>query len=76
VVREGMWMTVGGVAIGMIAAVWLTRFIAGLLYGVPPLDPLTFVAVPLVLLVVAGLASWIPARRAAGVDPVIAIRAD
>ena len=54
----------------------LTRLIAGVLYGVQPTDPLTFAAVGAVLLGVAALASWLPARRAAHVDPVEALRSD
>jgi ABC-type lipoprotein release transport system permease subunit len=52
----------------------LTRLIANLLFGVGPADPLTFVCVPLALIAVAMLASYIPARRAARVDPMVALR--
>jgi ABC-type lipoprotein release transport system permease subunit len=54
----------------------LTSFMSSLLYGVDPLDPLTFVAVPLVLTAVAILATWLPARRAARIDPLAALRFD
>jgi len=63
-----------GLAAGMAAALALTRLITGLLYQVEPTDPATFVAVGVLLLVVAVLAGYLPARRAAAVDPVVALR--
>jgi putative ABC transport system permease protein len=63
-----------GVVVGLAGAFWLTRYMSALLYGVKPTDPSTYVAVALVLLAVAFLATYIPARRAAQVDPVIALR--
>jgi putative ABC transport system permease protein len=74
VVGRGMMLALLGVALGIAGAFGLTRFLAGLLYGVRPSDPLTFVAVALVLLGVAVLASYLPARRAAKVDPMVALR--
>lgn len=74
VVAQGLRLTVTGVAIGIGATVALARFLSGLLYGVKPNDPLTFISVALILLSVALLACYIPARRAANVDPMIAIR--
>jgi putative ABC transport system permease protein len=74
VVGQGMMLTFIGVAIGIAGALGLTRFLSGLLYGVKPADPLTFVAVSLVLADVALLASYIPARRASKVDPIVALR--
>jgi putative ABC transport system permease protein len=65
-----------GVAIGIAIAAALTRLLAGLLFGVSAHDPLTFAVVPIVLLAIAVLASWIPARRALAVDPMIALRAE
>jgi ABC-type lipoprotein release transport system permease subunit len=67
---------VAGVGIGLVAALVVTRFMQGILYGVGATDPLTFVAVAVGLLAVAVLASWVPARRAASVDPAVAIRYD
>ncbi len=72
--KQGLLLTVIGVLIGMAAAGGLTRFIAGFLFGVRPWDPLVFVAVPSLLVVVALLATWIPARKAAGVDPIRSLR--
>jgi predicted permease len=74
VLGEGMVMALAGVALGLIGAAALTRYVAGQLYGVTPLDPITFAVVPLILLAVAALAVWIPARRAAATSPLIALR--
>jgi putative ABC transport system permease protein len=63
-----------GVAIGVTAAFGVTRVLSNLLFGVTPTDPPVFVVVPLLLLVVAILASYFPARRALRVDPTIALR--
>lgn len=61
-------------ALGLIAALGLTRLMASLLYGVTPDDPVTFAGVALFLVGVSFLATWIPARRATRVDPVIVLR--
>jgi putative ABC transport system permease protein len=74
VIVRGLKITVIGVAIGIAASVALTRLIAQFLYGVKPTDPLTFVAVALLLTVVALAASYIPARRATKIDPMVALR--
>jgi predicted permease len=67
-------LTLIGVAVGLVCALGLTRLMASLLYGVGPRDPLTFVAVPAILISVSLLASYLPARRATKVDPMAALR--
>jgi len=76
IVGRGVGMALAGVAIGLAGSWAAARFLASQLYGVAPHDPLSFAGVPLVLLGVALLASWIPARRASTVDPVAALRAE
>jgi ABC-type antimicrobial peptide transport system permease subunit len=77
VIKQGLRLAVTGVALGAMVAIILTRVLASfshLLYGVRAEDPLTFLAVALVLIGAAVLASYIPARRAAKVDPIVALR--
>ncbi len=77
VMRQGLALVAAGGAIGLALALAAARLIRGVLYGAgAAFDPLTFVAVPVVLSVVAALATWLPARRAAGVDPMLAIRSE
>jgi putative ABC transport system permease protein len=76
VIGQGMKLALTGVAIGIIAALGFTRVIHSLLYEVEPADPLTFAAVSLLLVFVALLACWLPARRAARVDPMEALRCE
>jgi len=76
VLRQSLGLAALGVAIGVLAAIATTRFLSALLFGVSPADPSTLVAVPAVLLVVATLASYAPARRAARIDPVEALRSE
>jgi predicted permease len=75
-VRSGLVLTGIGVAVGVVAATGLMRLLKSLLFGVSPLDPFTYVSVPVVLAVSAMLASYLPARRAAAADPVEALRAE
>jgi putative ABC transport system permease protein len=69
-----MMLTLAGCALGVILAVALTRLVSSLLYGVTATDPLTFIFTTLLLATVALVACWLPARRAARTDPMVAIR--
>jgi predicted permease len=75
-VRHGFTLAAEGTAIGLISAMVLMRLMKSLLFGVSPLDPLTYAAVPMLLVAAAVLASYLPARRAASVDPVEALKAE
>jgi putative ABC transport system permease protein len=74
VVGQGLKLVLIGVACGLVAALLLTRVMSSLLFGVSATDPATFIAISLVLIGVAVLASYIPARRAMNVDPMVALR--
>jgi len=74
--RGGMKLVVLGGVLGLLGSALLAQLLSRLLFGVPALDPVTFVGVPLVLGGVGLLASWIPARRASRVDPAVALRTD
>lgn len=76
VLRQGARLALSGIAIGVVAAAALSRFVDGMLFGLTPLDPATFVGVSVLLATTAFLASCIPARRAMRVDPIISIRAE
>ena len=76
IVRRGMSLVGAGVAIGLLGAVGASRVMAGLLYGVSAVDPMTFIGVPALLCAVALLASFLPARRAAATDPMMTLRAE
>jgi putative ABC transport system permease protein len=74
VVREGLALTVIGLAIGLIAAAMTMRYVENLLFGLTALDPVTFLAASLLFAGVATFASYVPARRATSVDPLVALR--
>jgi predicted permease len=74
IVRQGLGLAFAGAAVGLVGALIVSHLMAGLLYGVQPTDPFTFVSVALLLIAVALLACYIPARRAIRVDPLVALR--
>ena len=76
VLRQGLGLAIAGAAVGLVCALIVSHLMAGLLYGVRPTDPLTFAGVALLLIGVALLACYIPARRAIRVDPLVALRHD
>ena len=76
VVAQGMIPVLVGVALGALGAAWLTQFMASLLAGITPTDPTTFAAISALFIVVALLASYVPARRATRVDPIVALNGD
>jgi ABC-type antimicrobial peptide transport system permease subunit len=76
VLRDGLRPVFAGLVIGLAGAAALTRLLASMLFDLSPLDPLTFLAVPLLLAAVAGAAMLAPARRAAATSPMTVLRAD
>jgi putative ABC transport system permease protein len=74
IIRQGMTLTAAGIVIGVAGAIEATRAIASLLFDVSPLDAVSYATVIVVLACVAAIACWLPARRAAGSDPLIALR--
>ena len=74
--RHGLTPAFVGVVLGVLAALGATQFASSMLYGVAPRDPLTFVGVVALLVLIALGAAWLPARRATRVDPMIALRAE
>jgi ABC-type antimicrobial peptide transport system permease subunit len=76
VLRQGMTLAGLGVGAGLVGAFVLTRFMQSLLFGIAPTDAVTFAAIPLLLVSVALLASYLPARRAARIDPMVSLRCE
>ncbi len=76
VLVQGMKLAAAGIVIGVAGALTGAKFVTSFLYGISPRDPATFVMVPLVLAAVACVASFLPARRATRVDPMVALRSD
>ena len=74
--RDSVVMTASGVALGLAAAAAFTSYLEGMLFALAPLDPATFAAVTVLFTVVSLIASYVPARRATGVDPLVALRAE
>jgi putative ABC transport system permease protein len=74
VLGEGLRLSAVGAVIGVVAALMLTRVMRSMLVGVGATDPATFAAIAVLFFVIAALACWLPARRAAGLDPKIALR--
>jgi putative ABC transport system permease protein len=74
VLREGLRLTSLGIGTGLAGALALARYLEGMLYGVTPLDPLTYVATVVLFAAVASIASFLPARRATRIDPMTALR--
>jgi putative ABC transport system permease protein len=76
VLRQGMALILAGLSLGVIGALILTRLMSSLLFGVEPNDPITFIAVSMVLIIVAVTACFVPARRVTTIDPMVALRTD
>ena len=76
VLRQALALATGGVVVGGLAALGMSRLLSQMLFEVRPTDPLTYVAIAIVLAATAALAAWWPARRAASVDPMVALRAE
>jgi ABC-type antimicrobial peptide transport system permease subunit len=74
VLRQGLFLTAAGVGLGLLLSLPAGRLVRSSLFGVTPADPVTYLLIPAVLLLVALVSAWLPARRATRVDPVIALR--
>jgi ABC-type antimicrobial peptide transport system permease subunit len=75
VLRQGLGLVVAGLVLGAVGALALGRLMASLLFDIAPTDPMTFATVAILVVVVAALACFAPARRAAGIDPMVMLRA-
>jgi putative ABC transport system permease protein len=76
IVGQGLRLSAAGIFAGLIAAFAVTRVMASMLIGVKPTDPLTFGAMAILFIGIAAVASWLPARRAAALDPTVALRGE
>jgi putative ABC transport system permease protein len=76
ILGRGLTLTAIGIVIGLATAVAVTRYLQAMLFGVTPVDPATFLGVSLLFVGVAAAASYIPARRACNLDPMVALRAE
>jgi putative ABC transport system permease protein len=76
IVARGLVLAIAGAAIGVAGGLAITDLMKGMLFSITPRDPATFIAVPLLLIAVAALACYLPARRATRVDPLVALRTD
>ena len=76
VIAQGLRLAVAGVALGLVAAFALARVLSGLLFGVRPHDPVVFAIVPAILMVIAVVSVWLPARRATRIDPLMTLRSE
>jgi ABC-type antimicrobial peptide transport system permease subunit len=76
VLKQGLWKAVVGLVVGLVGAWLLSRTMTSLLFEVTPNDPIVYFGVSVLLLLVAVIASYLPARRAAKIDPMVALRAE
>jgi putative ABC transport system permease protein len=76
IVARGLMLAIAGAALGVAGGLAITDLMKGMLFSITPRDPATFIAVPLLLIAVAALACYLPARRATRVDPLVALRTD
>ena len=76
VMRQAAVVALAGVATGLAGAFVLTRFMQSMLFGTASTDPLTFTVIPLLLMLVAVAAGWLPARRASRIDPIVSLRSE